>query len=163
MRLFLLLGGNLGDRQATLKQAQMRLEEQVGELIAASSLYETAAWGVTDQPPYLNQVLEFKTELAPLAVLDQTQAIEQELGRVRRERWGARTLDIDLLYYDNLILQSDRLTLPHPLLPDRRFVLVPLCEVAPDFLHPILQKRNWEILHDCQDTGTVSAFHTDGE
>lgn len=160
MRLFLLLGGNLGDRQATLKQAQTRLEEQVGELISASGLYETAAWGVTDQPPYLNQVLAFETELAPLAVLDRTQAIEQALGRVRREHWGARTLDIDLLYYDDLILQTDQLTLPHPLLPDRRFALVPLCEIAPDFLHPILQKRNWEILRDCRDVGTVSTLHT---
>lgn len=146
MRLFLLLGANLGDRFEALKQARLLLAETVGKLINESNEYETPPWGVVDQPPYLNQVLEIDTMLSPIAVLDQAQAIEHRLGRVRRERWGARLIDIDLLYYDNLVLQTPRLTLPHPLLHERAFTLVPLCDIAPDFVHPVLKKTNEELL-----------------
>lgn len=160
MRLFLLLGGNLsnrlGNRFQLLNQAKIALIESVGLLVRESGLYETTPWGVTDQPPYLNQVLELQTDLAPIDVLNQTQAIENALGRVRLQRWDARLIDIDLLYYDDLILQTDRLTLPHPLLHKRRFTLVPLAEIAPDFRHPALEKSNAELLEICQDQGIVT-------
>ncbi|KAB7729019.1 2-amino-4-hydroxy-6-hydroxymethyldihydropteridine diphosphokinase [Rudanella paleaurantiibacter] len=158
MRLFLLLGANLGDRVQMLTQAQTRLVQSVGPLLGASGLYETAPWGVTDQPAYLNQVLELDTQLAPADVLTQTQAIEQALGRVRLQRWGARIIDIDLLYYADTVLQTDRLTLPHPLLHERRFTLVPLCELAPDFVHPVLGQTNAHLLQQCPDTGEVNRF-----
>lgn len=158
MQLFLLLGANLGDRVQTLAQAQTRLVQAVGPLVGASGLYETAPWGVTDQPAYLNQVLELDTQLPPPDVLVQTQAIEQALGRVRLHRWGARVIDIDLLYYADTVLRTDRLTLPHPLLHERRFTLVPLCELAPYFIHPVLHQTNAELLQQCPDTGEVSRF-----
>ncbi len=158
MRLFLLLGGNLGNRVALLQQAQAQLAQAVGPVVQASGLYETAAWGVTEQPPYLNQVLEMHTTLPPLDVLDRTQTIEHALGRVRLERWGARPIDIDLLYYGDLVCQTDRLTLPHPLLHHRRFALVPLGQIAPDFVHPVLNKTNTQLLAECADEGAVNTF-----
>lgn len=152
---FLLLGANLGDRVQTLRRAVDLITERVGALVLQSGLYETAPWGVTDQPTYLNQVLAIETILEPNFVLKQTQAIEQELGRVRFEKWGARVIDIDILYYDQLILQTDTLTIPHPYLHQRRFTLVPLTEIAPDFVHPILLKTTVELLADCADMGEV--------
>lgn len=106
LKTFLLLGANLGDRAATLRQAVKLIEYSVGRVPKRSLIYETAPWGVTDQPAFLNQVILVETALEPESVLQQTQAIEQELGRVRLEKWSARTIDIDILYYDHLIWQS---------------------------------------------------------
>lgn len=152
---YLLLGANIGDRTETLQRAINLIKARVGPVIQQSGLYETAPWGVTAQPAFLNQVLAVETGLEPGDVLTQTQAIEEELGRVRREKWGARLIDIDLLYYDQLILQTDRLTIPHPYLHQRRFTLVPLAEIAPDFMHPVLQKTNGGLLVECEDEGMV--------
>lgn len=155
---FLLLGANLGDRAATLRRATDLIAARLGPVVRQSGLYETAPWGITDQPAFLNQVLVVETTLEPEAVLEKTQAIEQALGRVRHEQWGARTIDIDILYYDSLILQTHRLTIPHPFLHQRRFTLVPLAEIAPDFVHPVLKKTTVELLADCEDTGEVIPF-----
>lgn len=145
---------------ATLAQAVVLIGQQVGRVVSQSTLYETAPWGVTDQPAFLNQVLVVETTLGPEEVLVQTQAIEYELGRVRHEHWGARTIDIDLLYYDQLIWQTPTLTLPHPLLHQRRFTLVPLAEIAPDFIHPVLHKTTLDLLTDCDDTSAVTIFNS---
>ncbi|AUD01261.1 2-amino-4-hydroxy-6-hydroxymethyldihydropteridine diphosphokinase [Spirosoma pollinicola] len=155
MKTILLLGANLGDRPHTLQQAVDLIAERVGAVVRQSGLYETAPWGVTDQPAYLNQVLAVETDLEPEAVLVQTQAIEHELGRVRLEKWGARVIDVDILYYGQLVLQTERLSIPHPFLHQRRFTLVPLAEIAPDFVHPVLQKTTVELLAECEDTGEV--------
>jgi len=156
--LYLLLGANLGDKQQTFAQARRYVAEQVGAIVSASSLYETEAWGVTNQPTYLNQVLLVDTYLTPADALTQTQAIEQRLGRVRAEKWGARLIDIDLLFYDSLILNSPTLTLPHPLLHERRFTLMPLAELAPDFVHPVLGLPVHTLLANCTDENEVIKF-----
>lgn len=156
MDVFLLLGANLGDRQATFQRAIELLSERVGTITLQSSLWETAAWGLTDQPNFLNQVLLVSTELPPLDLLVQTQAIEMELGRVRKEKWGARLLDIDLLYYGSEILDFPQLKVPHPYIPDRRFTLAPLAEIAPDFIHPSLGMIQQELLSQCVDNSVVN-------
>ncbi|MGV3561166.1 2-amino-4-hydroxy-6-hydroxymethyldihydropteridine diphosphokinase [Larkinella arboricola] len=152
---FLLLGANLGDRAATLQQAMEQLNVDVGPVLQQSARYETAAWGVTDQPAFLNQVLKVLSVFPPEEILQKTQAIENRLGRVRREKWGSRVIDIDLLYVNDLILQQETLTIPHPFLHERRFTLVPLAEIAPDFVHPVLHKTQEQLLAECRDTGEV--------
>jgi len=162
---FLLLGANLGERESTLKQAVQLISERIAPIAAQSQLYETAPWGVIDQPAFLNQVIQIETELSPKKVLDQTLNIEKQLGRERRLRWGARVIDIDILYYADLILADSDLHLPHPRLHERRFTLVPLAEIAPDFIHPGLKKTNRELLETCTDEGIVNVFeqHWEGK
>lgn len=150
-KLYLLLGGNLGDRLLYLQQARARIAVQVGQIMRRSKLYETAAWGKTNQPAFLNQVLEVQTELMPTQVLQSINAIEQELGRVRQEHWGARVIDIDILFYDDLVLQTQRLTIPHPQLHLRRFTLLPLAELAPELMHPVLGENVKALLEACGD------------
>ncbi|MCE6988906.1 2-amino-4-hydroxy-6-hydroxymethyldihydropteridine diphosphokinase [Dyadobacter sp. CY323] len=157
-QVFLLLGSNLGDRSLILKSAREQIAEKVGTILKESSMYETAPWGLTDQPAFLNQVVEIDTELTPQEVLTNILDIEDKLGRVRYERWGARVIDIDLLYYKDCILDSARLTLPHPRIQDRRFILIPLTEIAPDFLHPLLQKTSVEILSGSADNSKVVKY-----
>lgn len=153
---FLLLGANLGERKAMLAKAARLITIHIAPITAQSHVYETAPWGVTDQPAFLNQVLELKTTLLPQEVLTQTLAIEKQLGRERRMRWGARVIDIDILYFSDMILETEELHLPHPRLHQRRFTLVPLAEIAPDFMHPVLQKTNRELLSECTDDSRVS-------
>lgn len=129
---FLSLGSNLGDRQSTLFVALDALERGGARIIRRSSLYETAPVGKTDQPRFLNLVAEVATDLTPADLLALCQSVERELGRVRKERWGPRTIDIDILLYDQLGMQTPSLTIPHPEMARRRFVLEPLLEIAPD-------------------------------
>ncbi|PWJ56998.1 2-amino-4-hydroxy-6-hydroxymethyldihydropteridine diphosphokinase [Dyadobacter jejuensis] len=152
----LLLGSNLGDRQDLLFQATKAISLRIGTITGASSLYETAPWGVTDQPPFLNQVLQVQTSLSPEVVLETALAIELALGRVRLQRWAARVIDIDILYFNDLITQQEKLTIPHPRLQDRRFTLIPLVEIAADWIHPVFMKSNKILLEDCEDKEMVT-------
>ncbi|EMR04809.1 Bifunctional folate synthesis protein [Cesiribacter andamanensis AMV16] len=158
--IYLLLGSNLGDRMATLEKANSLLEQQLGPLCASSSLYETAAWGMENQADFLNQVVEIQSHLAPEALLKACLNIEAQLGRRRQQKWGPRTLDLDILYYGDLILNTPALTLPHPQLHLRRFTLVPLCELAPLLVHPLLQKNNLQLLEECPDALEVRLVST---
>lgn len=149
---YLLLGSNLGDRAAHLVAGRQHLLATAGDLVAESAIYETAAWGVENQPAFLNQVLAFETYLPAQALLAVCLAAEQQQGRVRLERWGARSLDVDVLLYGNVIMQTPFLTLPHPALPDRRFALLPLAEIAPRLRHPQLSQSITALLEACPDT-----------
>ncbi|SEJ68541.1 2-amino-4-hydroxy-6-hydroxymethyldihydropteridinediphosphokinase [Dyadobacter sp. SG02] len=153
---FLLLGSNLGDRPQVLAAAREAIADLAGSITSQSAIYETEPWGITYQPAFLNQVLEISTSLLPEDLLRIILNIEHDLGRVRYERWGARVIDIDMLYFGQVIMDSARLTLPHPRIQDRRFVLAPLAEIAPDFLHPLLQKTSTQLLEQCPDTSAVS-------
>ncbi|MBP5199105.1 MAG: 2-amino-4-hydroxy-6-hydroxymethyldihydropteridine diphosphokinase [Schwartzia sp.] len=129
---YLSLGANLGDREETLREAVRRLGAAEGvELTAVSSVYETEPWGKLDQPRFLNLAAAIKTTLTPEELLSLAQGIEKDLGRVRHEHWGARTIDIDILYYEGVEKNAPELTLPHPYMTERAFVLVPLAEIAP--------------------------------
>ena len=150
VRTHLLLGSNKGDRQLYLDTAQMRIAE-LGIIASKSSVYETAAWGNTDQPSFLNQVLALDTMLDPFALMRKLQAMETDLGGVRAEKWGARTLDIDILLFGRIVIEHDDLMIPHPALPLRRFSLVPLAEIAPELIHPIERVSIAELLERCED------------
>ena len=157
-RTYLLIGGNVGNRQENLSRATTMIESKVGKILRASSLYETAAWGVTDQPSFLNQVLLVETKLDPEQVLDAILSIETEMGRKRTEKFGPRTIDVDILFFNDLIMHKNALTIPHPQLHLRRFTLEPLNEIAPKFIHPIFKKSISELLQQSADPLVVKKF-----
>jgi 2-amino-4-hydroxy-6-hydroxymethyldihydropteridine diphosphokinase len=127
------------------------LESMAGKIETLSGCYETDAWGVTSQPAFWNQAIVLSTPLLPDQLLTVIHQIEQVLGRQRDQRWGARTLDIDILYFGNQVITTERLSVPHPEIANRRFTLVPLVEIAPGFVHPLLLKTNLELLELCSD------------
>lgn len=149
--IYLLLGTNLGNRKENLEKAFQSIAEQIGSVEETSSLYETEAWGETEQPVFLNQVIKVKTNLSPEELLHHIQAIEQQMGRVRYRKWGERIIDIDILYYHDQIIRTKDLKVPHPGIPHRRFTLVPLCEIAVEVTHPALHKTQQELLNECTD------------
>jgi 2-amino-4-hydroxy-6-hydroxymethyldihydropteridine diphosphokinase len=149
---YLLLGSNLGNRNQNLAQAIELIEQRVGSLIGKSSIYETAAWGKTDQPGFLNIALSVTTVLEPLSLLREVLQIEADLGRVREEKWGARLIDIDIILYgEQQIDVPGELQIPHPEMQNRKFVLEPLQEIAPTVFHPQLKKTISELLVNLED------------
>ena len=137
---FVALGSNLGDREENLRTALKHLEASGVEVVKVSTFIETEPYGVTDQPGFVNAVCQVKTELAPLELLRLLLRIEQEMGRVRLRRWGERNIDLDLLLYGDACVVSEELTLPHPDMQNRDFVLIPLAEIAGEVVHPVLKK-----------------------
>ena len=137
--IFLALGSNLGNRLANLRDAINALAPDV-TVLRESTIYETPPWGYTDQPPFLNMVIEAETSLKPGALLGYLKEKERSLGRAESFRYGPRHIDLDILFYGDLIFEDEHLQIPHPLLHERAFVLVPLAELAPDFVHPVLGK-----------------------
>jgi 2-amino-4-hydroxy-6-hydroxymethyldihydropteridine diphosphokinase len=150
-RVFLLLGTNEGDRNRNLLVAKELLEITAGKIIKRSSTYETAAWGKTDQGSFLNEVVEISTLQSPHELLSSILSIEEQMGRLRDIKWGPRIIDIDLLFYSDIIIESENLNVPHPALHKRRFTLLPLAEIAGDFIHPSFQKKISELLLQCED------------
>lgn len=138
--IYLLLGSNLGDREAYLKQAREHISKAIGAIENMSSLYETASWGKTEEPAYINQVLHLRSDLKPEQILEIIISIEKKLGRERAEKWGSRIIDIDILFYGNQVVNEPDLIIPHPHLHVRRFTLAPLNELIPTFVHPLLEK-----------------------
>jgi 2-amino-4-hydroxy-6-hydroxymethyldihydropteridine diphosphokinase len=137
----LLLGSNIGDRKWFLEQAIKQIEADIATVIKASAVYETQSWGKTDAPDYLNQVILLQTDLPAQLILEKILNIERKLGRKREEKWGSRTIDIDILFYGDEIINEPGLQIPHPELHKRRFTLEPLDEIAPDLAHPVLNKK----------------------
>ncbi len=154
--IYLLLGTNLGDRLQNLAEARLHINSYAGKITRESQVYETLPWGVTEQPNYLNQVVEIETVLAPDNLLGVLLQIEKKMGRVRKDKWEARIMDIDILFYSDKVIQTEGLTIPHPRLQERNFTLIPLAELNPALIHPVLNKSIYELLECCPDTLTVS-------
>ena len=150
-RTYLLIGGNLGDRMKNMEKARKLIADKIGKFLAISPLYETDAWGKTDQPPFLNQVLLLKTSLSPEQVLENILLIEQEMGRQRNEKFGPRIIDVDILFFNNAIINKPGLIIPHPQLQLRRFALEPLQAIASNYVHPVLHKTIAQLLKECPD------------
>ena len=148
---YLLIGGNLGNRQENLATARFLIGKHCGQITRESSIYETAPWGKSDQPGFLNQALEVNTELNARQLIRRILKVEKIMGRVRREKMGPRIIDIDILLFNNEIQDIPFLKLPHPEMQYRRFVLIPLSEIAPEIVHPVLNKNISQLLHDCAD------------
>lgn len=148
---YLLLGSNLGDSRKYLSDAISEIESKIGTINAKSSLYQTASWGKQDQPDFINQVIELSTSLNPADLLKGILEIENIFGRQRLEKWGSRTIDIDILLFEDQLVNSPDLIIPHPYLSVRRFSLMPLSEIAPDLLHPISKKSITELLLELTD------------
>ena len=153
---YIALGTNLGDRPANLAAARRALEPEV-QVLAASPIYETPPWGVTDQPAFLNQVVQGRTQLAPRELLDLLKSLEAGLGRLPGMRYGPRLIDLDILFYGERVLDEPGLTIPHPRLAERAFVLVPLADLAPDLTHPALGETVAELLNKVDRAGIQPA------
>ncbi len=163
-KLFLLLGGNLGDKEQIFSTARKRLQKELGEVVQLSSVYETEPWGFKSEDLFWNQVVVIETGKSPEKVLQVTKAVEQELGRIRKaERYSSRLIDIDLLFYDDLVYHEPNLELPHPRMIDRRFVLEPLAEVAAHMVHPVFRQTIIELLENCTDHLAVKRLPNTGK
>ncbi len=148
---YILLGTNLGNREENLHQAIKNLDQETGKVLEKSSIYETAAWGIEYQPSFYNQVIKINTDLSPEILLKKILEIELEMGRIRIKKWYTRLIDIDILYYDTILHNSSSLIIPHKEIPNRKFTLIPLVEIAPDYIHPVYLKTNQELLNLCND------------
>lgn len=155
---YLLTGGNLGNREQNLARARQLIIEQCGTIVAASSLYETAAWGNADQPAFLNQALAVDTLLNAKQLIRRLLKIEKQLGRIREEKYGPRIIDIDILLFNNEKHNYHFLKIPHPEMQNRRFALFLLAEIAPEILHPVLNKTILQLLTDCPDELSVTKY-----
>ncbi len=148
---YLLIGGNEGDRPAHLAAARAEIAASAGPVLQSSSIYETAPWGKAGQPDFLNQALEISTHLDASSLMKTMLRIEEGMGRRRLEKYGPRIIDIDILFFNDAFIREAGLVIPHPEIPNRRFVLTPMEEIAPSWRHPVLNKTIAELLADCTD------------
>ena len=155
---YLSLGSNLGNRKDNLNEAIFHLKSKAGLIINTSKVYESEPWGLKDQNFFLNQVIKLKTSFSPQHLLKCCKNIEIKMGRSKSIKWGARNIDIDILYFSKLILNEDDLKIPHPLIQERKFVLLPLNELNKTFNHPTLNKTNSKMLEDCSDNSNIYLY-----
>lgn len=155
----LLLGGNLGNRELALAQAMEKIEEQVGEITAHSSIYESEPWGFEDKNQFLNQAIKVNTELNPQQLLDKLLEIEQSLGRVRTGKLSARTIDLDILFYGNEKINTVTLTIPHPRISERLFTLLPLAELMSSSALPVLNNTAQQLIKQCPDKSKIHLWN----
>ena len=157
---YILIGGNIGDRFANLLTAKELINKQCGTIIKESSVYQTAAWGLKEQPDFLNQVLILSTTLNPETLMRSLLSVEETMGRKRSIKFGPRIIDLDILLINDFLIESEFLTVPHPALQQRKFALIPLNEVAPDLLHPVENKTINQLLTECNDELVVQKIST---
>lgn len=148
---YLLLGSNMGHPAELLEKAIHHIQKNIGKVYLQSSLYKTAPWGKTDQPDFINQVIAIQTKLSADATMKAILAIEEDMGRIRTEKNAPRFIDIDILFFNDNIISSDLVTVPHPRIQDRKFVLIPMNEIAPTLTHPVLHKNIRTLLAACTD------------
>ena len=154
---YLLLGSNLGNREENLLRARTSIQH-IGSILTISSIYQTQAWGNTQQPDFLNQVVQIAFKNSPKELLNKILTIENDMGRMRTEKWGPRVIDIDILFVGQTIMSEPDLIIPHPQMHMRRFTLLPLAEIAPKFIHPLLDKSCSQLLEECTDHSTVELY-----
>ncbi len=161
---FLLFGSNLGDRFNIIDDAIDRTQMAIGKIVKASSIYESAPWGFEHKNKFLNKVIILNTSYSPQSILETIQEIETKLGRIRNNtrNYSGRTIDIDILFYDDWVMNEEDLKIPHPLLHKRRFTLQPLVEIAPDFKHPVLNQTMQQLLAVCPDKQDAVRVSNDG-
>lgn len=148
----------MGDRLSYIKRAVQMIQSDIGCILKKSKIYETAAWGNTKQASFLNQILYLETEMSASEVLKKCLSIESKMGRVRVKRWSERSIDIDILFFNDETINEENLKIPHPFMQERRFVLVPLSEIAPNKVHPIFQKTISQLLENCSDNLLVTEY-----
>lgn len=149
------LGGNVGNVQQTLKKCHDLISVQMGSIILKSSFYKTKAWGVENQSDFINQVIVLETNLSATELLHSCLKVELQLGRKRKEKWHERAIDIDILFYNDDIIKQPDLKIPHPYLQERNFVLIPLIEIMPNFVHPVFEETMEALKNKCKDTLNV--------
>lgn len=159
-KVYLLAGGNLQNTAEKYQRLFALLENHIGEIILSSGFYLSEAWGFKSEYPFINLAVCLHTELSPEEVMQKTQHIEKQMGRDKKNEkiYTDRSMDIDIIFYNDLILQTDSLQIPHPRIQERRFVLYPLCEIASDMMHPVLGKSIQELKDSCEDTTEVKIF-----
>lgn len=155
---YLLIGGNMGNRLSYIKASTYLIEKKIGKIMSTSSVYETEAWGYNNQPSFLNKCLKIQTQLLAEEVLFETLTIEKSLGRIRLEKYSPRYIDIDILLYNQDIVNTHDLIIPHPEIQNRKFALIPLIEISPNLFHPTLNKKMTELLDICTDNLDVKKF-----
>jgi len=155
---FLQLGSNISDRILFLKNAIKIIENEIGDVLTKSKIYESAPWGIKKQNNFLNQIIEITTKLNENILLDKILEIEKRLGRIRIKKWGERCIDIDILFYNNTIIETKNLSIPHKLIHKRMFVLLPLSEIAPKMVHPKYNKTIEELMYECKDCKLVNEY-----
>jgi 2-amino-4-hydroxy-6-hydroxymethyldihydropteridine diphosphokinase len=156
---YLGLGSNIGDKVSFIKSAETKISKLTGiKVLRSSSIYKTEPWGIKNQDFFLNSVLEIEANLEPQVLLSELKKIESDLGRKKRNKWYEREIDIDILFFDNLIISNESVNIPHPEIQNRNFVLIPMCELNPDFFHPVLNRTVKDLLNDSKDNSGVIKF-----
>jgi 2-amino-4-hydroxy-6-hydroxymethyldihydropteridine diphosphokinase len=152
---FLLIGGNEGDSLGWLAKARGNIENAAGRILLLSAIYQTSAWGKTDQADFLNQAMQIETPLDAPDLMEALLGIEKKMGRQRGEKYGSRIIDIDILFFNDAVISLPHLVVPHPEVQNRRFALAPLAEIAPDLIHPVIRRSIRVLLAECPDHGDV--------
>jgi len=148
----------MGDRKLYIEKSMQQIEQEVGRILCSSKIYESSPWGVTNQNNFLNSVIKVESKLDAITILEQLQKIEQKMGRIRKEKWGERKIDLDILFYNSEIINTENLKVPHPYIQDRKFVLVPLAEMNEKYIHPKLKMDIFALLKQCKDSEEVYVY-----